>query len=80
MCCCIVAVLLTFWKNIIKKKVIHNILHNNSFPFQPYKIPKLKQYQTRSSQIKIRQQKLAIFTYIGKETTYITKIFKHIQI
>jgi predicted RNA-binding Zn-ribbon protein involved in translation (DUF1610 family) len=68
-------------KNIIgEKNVIHNVLYNNSFPIQPWKIPRPKQNQTRSSQIEIPKQKWATFTDIGKENTYITKIFKHTNI
>jgi len=33
-----------------------------------------------NSQIEIPKQKWATFTYIGKEITYITKIFKHTNI
>jgi hypothetical protein len=62
------------------KNAIHNILYNNSFPIQPREIPKPKQNQTINSQIEIPKQKRATFTYIGKETKYITKIFKCTQI
>jgi intracellular septation protein A len=65
---------------IQEKNVIHNILNNNSFPIQPWKIPKPKQNQTIYSQIEIPTQKWATFTYIGKETTYVIKIFKYTQI
>jgi len=65
---------------IQEKNVIRNILNNNSFPIQPRKIPKPKQNQTINSQIEIPKQKWATFTYIGKETTYIIKIFKYTQI
>jgi len=53
--------------------IIHNILHNNSFPIKPHK-PQTpnpdKPTNTHTT------QKWANFTYIGKETTYITNIFK----
>jgi hypothetical protein len=48
------------------KKVIHNVLYNNSFPIQTWKIPRPKQNQTRNSQIEITIQKGATFIYIGK--------------
>jgi hypothetical protein len=38
-------------KTINRKNIIHNILYNNAFLFQPCKIPKPKQNQTRNSQI-----------------------------
>jgi hypothetical protein len=40
-------------KNIIEKNLIHNILYNNSFPIQPWRIPKPKENHTRNSQIEI---------------------------
>ena len=63
-----------------EKNIIHNMLYNNSFPIQPRKIPKPKQNQTINSQTEIPKQKWVTFTYIGKETKYITKIFKYTQI
>jgi len=51
------------------------VLHNTSFPIQPLRLPKIKHKQTTDSEIPT--YKLATFTYKGKETTYITKIFKH---
>jgi hypothetical protein len=53
--------------------IIHNILHNNSFLIRPHKPPThilVKQLTPRTT------HKWAIFTYIGKETSYITNIFK----
>jgi hypothetical protein len=49
-----------------EENTIHNILYNNSFPIQLHK-PQ-KQQQTTHTKV----QKCATFTYIGKETTYIT--------
>jgi hypothetical protein len=71
---------ITKGKCIQEKNVICNILNNNSFPIQPQKIPKPKQNQTINSQIEIPKQKWATFTCIGKEATYIIKIFKYTQI
>ena len=57
-----------------EEQVIHNILVNNSFPSrqQKKKPPsKLKkQTETRSAEDK----KWVTFTYIGKETTFITNV------
>jgi hypothetical protein len=53
--------------------MIHNILHNNSFPIRPHKS------HTRNPVNPITPRtthKWASFTYVGKETTYITNIFK----
>ena len=44
------------------------------------KIPNSKENQIRNSQIAIPKQKWATFTYISKETTYITKIVKRANI
>ena len=53
--------------------LIYNILHNNTFPIKPHK-PETpnpnKQAPPHST------QKCANFTYTGKETSYITSIFK----
>jgi hypothetical protein len=51
-----------------------NILYNVFFPVQPIRPPKIKQNQT--IHLEVPKYKWATFTYKGKETTYITKIFK----
>jgi hypothetical protein len=51
---------------------IQNILHNNSFPL---KYRKLKTHTP--TQTKPTLNKWATFTYNGKETSYITNLFKH---
>jgi hypothetical protein len=53
----------------------HNILYNTSFPIQPLRPPKIKHEQAVHSEIP--KYKWATLTYKGKETTYITTIFKH---
>jgi len=53
--------------------MIHNILHNNSFPIKLHKPPTPnldKQTTTHTT------QKWTSFTYISKKTSYITNIFK----
>jgi hypothetical protein len=67
-------------KNVIRKNVIHKVLCNNFSPIQQWENLKSKQSQIRNSQIEITKQKWATFIYIGKETTYTTKIFKHTDI
>lgn len=44
--------------------------------FQPVKIPKTNKKYTTNLDLEIPKQKWATFTYIGKKTTYITKIFE----
>ena len=57
--------------------IIHNILHNNSFPIRPHKPPTLN---TRKQVTPRPTQKWASFTYIGKETSYITNIFRRTEL
>jgi hypothetical protein len=57
--------------------IIHNNLHNNSFLIRPHK----PQTHNPVKQITpCTTQKLASFTYVGKETTYITNIFKQSEL
>jgi hypothetical protein len=59
---------------------IHNILHNNSFPITPHHPPI---HTTRHKQItQTPKKKWAIFTYVGKETSYITNLLRktHLKI
>jgi hypothetical protein len=53
---------------------IHNILKNNSFPIKPHKPHSPKPTKPKDN---TTPQKWARFTYIGRETTYITNIFRH---
>jgi hypothetical protein len=50
---------------------IHNILHNNTFPFEHSK-PRTRNRQKPPT----TKQNWATFTFTGKETLYITNIFK----
>ena len=52
--------------------IIHNVLHNNSFPVKPQKphIHTLVQEKTTQTP----KHRWATFTYVGKETSYITNI------
>jgi hypothetical protein len=54
--------------------MIHNILYNNSFPIKPHK-PRTPPPEQPTPPPK--QQKWATFTYVGKETSYITNLFRH---
>ena len=56
---------------------IQNFLYNNSYPIRPPKSPKIKKKYTTCPDLETPRQKLANFTYVGKETTYITKTFKN---
>jgi len=58
-----------------EENIIHNILYNNSFSIHPQKPSNLKQNQIQYSPT--LKHKWATFIYIGKETTYVTNIFKH---
>ena len=55
----------------------YGLAHNNFYPILPQKPNHNLGSQSQNSQNK---QKCSTFTYIGKETTYITKIFKHSNI
>ena len=58
-----------------EENIIHNILHNNGFLIQRQKL-KQKHSQSQSTQPH-NPKKWCTFTYTGKETSFITKIFKH---
>jgi hypothetical protein len=64
-------------EHLQEEKTIHNILYNNGFPIQPHKPhqPKPKRQNTQT-----QTQKWTTFTYIGKESTYITNILKNTKI
>jgi hypothetical protein len=58
--------------------IIQNILHNNSFPIRPQKSSTHRHKHTASPPTP--NLKWATFTYTGRETTYITNVFKHSNI
>jgi hypothetical protein len=60
--------------------IIPNILYYNSSPVQAWITSYSKQNQFKNSPTVPPKYKLATFTYTGKETTHITKIFKHANI
>jgi hypothetical protein len=62
-----------------EEQIIHNILSKNSFPAHPQKAPNLRQ-KKQTEPNPIEKQKWATFTYIGKETTFITNIFRRTNI
>jgi len=53
--------------------IIHNILQNSSFPIKPHKPHILKPAKPKDPKT---LKKWASFTYIGRETSYITNIFR----
>ena len=58
--------------------IIHNILHNNSFPIKPQNPPV---HIPRHKQItQTPKKKWVIFTYVGKETSYITNVLRRIDL
>jgi len=50
--------------------IIHNILQNNSFPIKPHILKPAKPKDPKMP------KKWASFTYIGREISYITNIFR----
>jgi hypothetical protein len=61
-----------------EENIIQNILHNNSYPIRPQKSPTHRHKHKASPPTP--NLKWATFTYTGKETTYITNLFKHSNI
>jgi hypothetical protein len=60
-----------------EENIIHNILHNNTFPILPQKsTPQIPPHPER----KPTAQSWATFMFTGKETTFITKLFRHTNI
>jgi len=51
-----------------EENTIHNILYNNEFPIKPH-----KSHQPKPQNTHMQTHIWITFTYIGKETTYITK-------
>jgi hypothetical protein len=58
--------------------VIHNILYNYSFPIKPQK--QTAHTKTRQQTTQTSKSKLAAFTYVGKEMSYIKNIFKQTEL
>jgi hypothetical protein len=57
-----------------EKNIIHNIIHNNSFPIRLQRNPTHRHKHTTPPSTP--NLKLATLTYTGKETTYITNLFQ----
>ena len=55
--------------------IIHSMVSSNTFPFPPAKQPCANPSQENRYSYKPKQ-KCATFTNVGKETTFITKIFR----
>ena len=58
--------------------VIHNILYNKAFPIKPHKHP--IQHPTRYTTPQNTKLKWTTFTYLGKETSYVTNLFKKTEL
>ena len=58
-----------------EENIIHNIVHNNSYPIHPQKPhnPKPRKHQPNTQ---VTSRKWATFTYVGKETSFITNTFR----
>jgi len=61
---------------ITEENTIHNIVFNNAFPISPKTKPRQKKSTAPNKPKPTSTQKWATFTYIGKETTYITNLLK----
>jgi hypothetical protein len=60
-----------------KEGTIHDILSNNGFPVHTHKPPTLRRLTTTLvKEINTTKHKWALLTYIGKQTTFITNLFK----
>ena len=60
-----------------EENTIHNIMFNNAFQIPPKTKPHLKKITTPNIPKTTSTKKWATFTYIGKETTYITNLLKN---
>jgi len=60
-----------------EENTIHNIMFNNTFPIPKKTKPHLQKITIPSRPKTTSTQKWATFTYIGKESTYITNLFKN---
>ena len=54
-----------------EENIIHNIMHNNSFPIHPQK-PSIRKPEKRLETTQTALKKWATSAYTGKETTFIT--------
>jgi len=55
---------------------IHSIIFNNAFPIHPRNPPHPSKITTPNRQTTTTTRKWARFTYVGRETTFITNLFK----
>jgi Pyruvate/2-oxoacid:ferredoxin oxidoreductase delta subunit len=62
-----------------EENTIHNILYNNEFQIKPHK-PHQPKPQKQRQNTHMQTHKWITFTYTGKETTYITNLFKRSNI
>jgi len=60
--------------------IIHNILYNNAFPIKPHTPPPPTQNPTRPTAPWTTKHKWTSFTYVGKETSYITNLFRKTEL
>ena len=58
-----------------EENIIHSIIHNNSLPIHQQK-PSTQKPRKHLETTQTQSQKWATFTYTGKETTFITNIFR----
>jgi len=56
---------------------IQNILYNNFYPIYSLKTPKHMNKHITNLEPTLLRHKWSTFTYIGKEATYITKLFQN---
>jgi len=60
-----------------EENTIHSIMFNNAFSIPPKNPPHQKKITTTLNKPTTTAQKWATFTYVGKQTTFITSLFKH---
>jgi hypothetical protein len=57
---------------------MNNILHNNAFPMKPQKPP--THNPIRPTATRTTKQNWTTFTYVGKEASYITNVFRKTEL
>jgi len=59
-----------------EENTIHSIMFKNALPTHSRNPPHLRKITTPNSQTTTTTRKWATFTYVGRETTFITNVFK----
>jgi len=59
-----------------EENIIQNIMYNNTFPIQPNKPPTSELHRKTATTTHTPTHKWVTFTYNGKETNFITNLFR----